>query len=294
MCIEIQKPKAKPFLLSNWYRPPNSPIELLDKFEALLGKIEAENVESNILGDINCDMTAATPANETRHLIELCKSYQYAQFIKEPTCITSSSESLIDLFLTNEPDKFVTSGVSHIGCSDHNSIYVSRKLTCPRSLPRILVSRQYKNFVPDDFMNDISLVPWDIIEQIDNPISAWEVWKQSFLAVANLHAPVKKRRVRNSKAPWLMPEIKRLMWERERTKRIATVTSDQLKWTEYRRLKNLVNHSIKASKRNYYHLYFKDNVGKAKETWNGINTLLSRKKNLASASKLILCREWCL
>ena len=48
-CIEIQKPKAKPFLLSNWYRPPKSPIELFDKFEALLGKIEAENIESNIL-----------------------------------------------------------------------------------------------------------------------------------------------------------------------------------------------------------------------------------------------------
>ena len=29
LCIEIQKPRAKPFLISNWYRPPNSPIELL-------------------------------------------------------------------------------------------------------------------------------------------------------------------------------------------------------------------------------------------------------------------------
>ena len=48
--------------------------------------------------------------------------------------------------------------------------------------------------------------------------------------------------------------------------------------------KNRVNHSIKASKKNYYHSYFEDNVGKAKATWNGINTLLSRKKNFAPAS----------
>ena len=53
-------------------------------------------------------MMAATPANETRHVIKLCQSYQYAQLIKEPTRVTSSSESLIDLFLTNEPDKFVS------------------------------------------------------------------------------------------------------------------------------------------------------------------------------------------
>ena len=82
LCIEIQKPRAKPFLISNWYRPPNSPIELFDKFEVLLAKIEAENVESNILADINCDMMAVTPANETRHLIELCELFQYTQLIK--------------------------------------------------------------------------------------------------------------------------------------------------------------------------------------------------------------------
>ena len=89
-------------------------------------------------------------------------------------------------------------------------------------------------------------------------------------------------------APWLTPEIKRLMWERDQTKRIATVTNDQLKWTEYRRLKNRVNHSIEASKKAYYHSYFEDNVGKAKPTWNGINSLLSRKKNFAQATKLII------
>ena len=88
-----------------------------------------------------------------------------------------------------------------------------------------------------------------MIGLIDNPKRAWEVWKHSFLAVANLHAPVKKKRVRNSKAPCLTPEIKQLMWERNRTKQIATVTNDQLKWAEYRRLKNRVNHSTTASKR---------------------------------------------
>ena len=136
-------------------------------------------------------------------------------------------------------------------------------------------------------MNDISLVPWDIM-QIDNLISAWEVWKQSFLAVANLHAPVKKRSIRNSEASWLTPEIKLLLWVRDRTKSIATVTSDQLRWAEYRRLRNRVNHSLKASKKNYYHSYFEDNVGKAKATWNGINTLLSRKKNSVKLLKYLL------
>ena len=80
-------------------------------------------------------MMAVTPANETRHLIELCELFQYTQLIKEPTRVTSSTKSLIDLFLSNEPVKFATSGVSPTGCSDHSLIYVFRKLTGPRSIP---------------------------------------------------------------------------------------------------------------------------------------------------------------
>ena len=78
---------------------PNSPIELFDKFEILLGKFEVQNIESNILGDINCDMLAISPTNKTRHLIELCESYQYTQLIKKPTRITSSSNHLLTYFL---------------------------------------------------------------------------------------------------------------------------------------------------------------------------------------------------
>ena len=54
LCIEIQKP----FLLSNWYIPPNTLIELFDNFEVLVGMIEAENITSNTLGDDNREMKA--------------------------------------------------------------------------------------------------------------------------------------------------------------------------------------------------------------------------------------------
>jgi len=37
-----------------------------------------------------------------------------------------------------------------------------------------------------------------------------------FLDDMALRAPVKRKRVRNFKAPWLTPEIKRLMWERDK------------------------------------------------------------------------------
>ena len=60
--------------------------------------------------------------------------------------------------------------------------------------------------MPDYFMDDIALVPWGMIELTDNPKRAWDGGVETFF-----FAPVKKKRVRNSKAPWLTPEIKQLM-----------------------------------------------------------------------------------
>ena len=292
LCVEIRITGAKPFLLSNWYRPPNTCIELFEKFENLWRKIEEENIESNIIGDLNCDMSASTQNNETRHLNELCESYQYTQLINEPTRITPNSRSLIDIFLTDEPEKFALSGVSHIGTSDHSLIYVSQKQRSPKSLPRVTNARQYKCFVLENFLCDIELAPWAMIEQTHDPIKAWESWKHLFLKIANFHAPFKKKRVRNSSlAPWLNSDIKRLMRERDRLKRIAIVSKDQTKLIEYKKIKNQVNHSIMARKKDYYRSYFESNSGQVKATWNGVNSILSRKKNTTQVTNLVIDGE---
>ena len=45
LCFEIRKPKSKPVLVSTWYRPPDSNIELLECFEKFLKKLDDENKE---------------------------------------------------------------------------------------------------------------------------------------------------------------------------------------------------------------------------------------------------------
>ena len=56
LTIEINTDKTKPFLISTWYRPPNSPIDLFNNFESILRLIDIEEKESIILGDMNCDL----------------------------------------------------------------------------------------------------------------------------------------------------------------------------------------------------------------------------------------------
>ncbi len=101
LCVEISKPKVKPFLISTWYRPPNSCKNLFDKLQVILDKIEFHGIENNIIGYANCNMSASIADNNTKHLLELSESHPYTQLIKEPTRLTNSSSTLIDLLLTN-------------------------------------------------------------------------------------------------------------------------------------------------------------------------------------------------
>lgn len=53
---------------------------------------------------------------------------------------------------------------------------------------------------------------------------------------------------------WLTPDTKLLMRERDRLKRIAAITNDHTKWDDYKKLKNQINHMIKASKKDHFML----------------------------------------
>ena len=180
LCIKVNKPKTKPFLMATWYRPPSSNINVMDEFERLLEKLESQQIEINIIGDINCNVSANPPDHNTSRLLTICNTLQYQQLIKEPTRVTKDTSSTIDLFLTNDASKFSHCGVSEIGISDHNLIYVVRKLSSPKCSPKIIETRQFKNFDHTRFKQDLMLIPWENIEHhCNDPNSAWLVWKKN-------------------------------------------------------------------------------------------------------------------
>ena len=67
ICIEVDPPKSKPFLVLAWYRPPSDPVASFDKLEKALSYLDKEGKEIILLGDTNCDLTTkqATLGAET-------------------------------------------------------------------------------------------------------------------------------------------------------------------------------------------------------------------------------------
>ena len=62
-------------------------------------------------------------------LTSIADLYCLQQLISDPTRISESSSTLIDLIYTNSPDRVVCSGVSHVSISDHSMVYAYRKIS---------------------------------------------------------------------------------------------------------------------------------------------------------------------
>ena len=173
------------------------------------------------MGDLNCNLASPTFDTNMSLLTSIANVNSLHQLIREPTRITSSSSTLIDLIFTNCLDKVVCSGVSHVGISDHNLVYVYCKtLYRPiRSGHETVTYRKFKNFRSESFRNDIASQSWDDLLMFEDPNDMWLAWKTLFLSVVDKHAPIRTKRVRSSKCAWVTPQLKRYMHERDKLKK---------------------------------------------------------------------------
>ena len=123
--------------MCTWYRPPSSSQELFTLFEEIIDEIDAENSELCLLGDLS-----NTPNSNTSELLNIFDIYNLSQTISEPTRIINTSQTLIDLCITNNLDKVKASGAlslnihttysnghSTIPISDHSLVYLIGKCT---------------------------------------------------------------------------------------------------------------------------------------------------------------------
>ena len=89
LTVEINKPHSRPFLVSTWYRPPNSPPDLFDDFENLISKIDGSNRELYLVGDMNTNLLPGVADSNSSKLINVCEIFVLSQLITEPTRVTA-------------------------------------------------------------------------------------------------------------------------------------------------------------------------------------------------------------
>ena len=107
-----------------------------------------------------------------------------------------------------------------------------------------------------------------------------------FLDIADNHAPLKKKREKGISSLWITPKLKRLMFQRDKLKKLASRFLTDGIWTSYKHMKNKVNYEIRNTKMNYYNAFFKDNRRNIKNTWKGINRLIGNESEFNKITQL--------
>ena len=264
--IDIFLPKTKPFTLSFFYRPPNQ-YNFLHLIEDDFKKLNPESKELHILGDINIntliddnrsifEIRKNTPLRNSlpsvfKQYIEFCSSFSLKQLISSPTRITCSSSTIIDHILTNTTNIISQSGVIDLGISDHNIIFLIRKMKKIKLYHHTYIKyRSFKNYAVSEHEERLKLVNFPNYLKFDNIDSAYSNFLKTLTTVIDSLAHSMAKRIKVRTQEWFDGEISELIAIRNQQykkfkKTLVHVDKEIFKKTKYKVIKMI------KSKKNY-------------------------------------------
>ena len=256
------------------YRPPSANANYYSDLLDQLDHMHAHHDKVIAMGDLNFNYLDAS----SKTYIQTIESmYDMKQIITEPTRVTLTTSTLIDVILTNVPEAHIISGVSKISLSDHFMVYTSLQYSKGTNEHNSVRFRNYKSFSSVAFLNELSSheeiadISWS-----NNEFQCkWESFKKCFNVVSNKHAPVTVRRLKYRCNPWVTNEIIEMMYKRDYLKKLAAKHNDIQMWDEYRKLRNVITDKLRQPKKSYALDQINASKGNSKKTWNVLKKLTS-------------------
>jgi len=181
---------------------------------------------------------------------EFLMANELRQMITEPTRVTSTSSSLIDVLITSTPNSFESTGVHF---SDHLPVFgVLHGSSFKPIKHRYIETRSFTTQCIAKFNTDLQFVPWNIMELFSDIDDKCYVWQCLFLNAMNEQFPIRRKSIRQSTHPWLDKSILSTMRRRDQFHKKARKFNRASDWLEYRHLRNLVTSLLRKARKNYF------------------------------------------
>ncbi len=178
-------------------------MQYLDILCENMDRVTDENKDIFLLCDFNIDwlLKNCSLAKKLRSMADVCN---LTQLITQPTRISTkvnnvSTSSCIDLIFTNNQELCSKAVSVAVGCSDHNLIAITKKTKIPKSGTRFVLSRSYKRFNKDLFINDVQSVQWTEVCQEKDVNVALNTFMDIVNKLIDKYAPLTKRSVKSKK-----------------------------------------------------------------------------------------------
>ena len=210
--IEVQSLRNK-FLLGLFYGPPNATTEYWDAFEDIIEKASEENLDIIIKGDFNCDVLKA---NTNSQFFRILSKFNLQNIITDPTRVTNTSSTCIDLIITNHSAIITNSNVLPPFNSDHCTISTEITFKTYKALAYEKTIWKYDEANLQLIKNKFDSVDWSFINTEDNMNIINEKFNDILTETAEQFIPKVTFTCRPNDKPWMDNIIRKTMRQRDR------------------------------------------------------------------------------
>lgn len=233
--IECLTLTTRNYVYAVMYRPPDSSVNtFISSLEELLNYVNDNNLKLILGGDLNINILESSAAAIT--FVSTVESSGYDIVTETPTRITPTSETLIDLFITNVNKDNVENGVICCDISDHFALYFVTESAIKKS--QTLPARTVQNITPHTltaFSTSLSQTDWSAVYHSETADLAYETFLIIFKKVYFRQFKEKVlQKCRRSRKPWIDRECLRMIEKNSKLFRRFLKTKDASDLTAFK------------------------------------------------------------
>ena len=240
-------------LIGSFYRPPSSRVAYWDTLADSLQSIPQTKTPHIVLtGDFNAPEIDWIDSNGNHHLENIANELLFTQLVTEPTRITETSATVLDLVFVSIPDKVQKCSVLP-GISDHELVLtdIQVRLKHVEKPKRKIYLYNKGDF--DSFWIDLAEFKQDFFETdpaVRDHEENWKSLKEALINAKEKHIPSKWSRPKQG-LPWVDGKIRKLIRRRDRLHKKAKKSNCPLKWEQFREARKAVKKELKKQHNNY-------------------------------------------
>ena len=191
--------------------------------------------------------------------------------------MTASTETLIDVILSSNAQQVWETIVKPCSMSDHDIVLHTLHLKNQCQKPTYVTTRSFKHYQPDQFLADVSQVPWSVLDVFDDPEDKLNAFNLLFNNVLDVQAPIKTVKICRRPNPSVTPEVRDLMRSRDQWKKVAQKNKDPHAWSVYKNLCREVKHEIRMAEKIFIAEQVVNNKNNSNCLWRAIHLCIPKK-----------------
>ena len=148
-----------------------------------------------------------------RRLKMILNNYNLKKMIKDPTRVTETTKTVLDLAIVNDTSKVITNEVQDICIADHKLFYLKYTPKRSKSKLKIIEVRNYKSLDEKAFKNDIEKAPWWACSTSNDIDDMTWCWSKKYESIVEDHIKERKAKIKSNSSPWIDSKIRKIIDE---------------------------------------------------------------------------------